>query len=95
MSEIARLTGVPIDTIFLMKIGKRYQELANEVNFKPIKPITRFNFSPYENKVKKMVLAEYTNKEIRTALPLPISEFKYNYYIRKIRELVKKGSTTS
>lgn len=86
MSKISRQTGVPVDTIFLIKVGRRYQDIAKELNFTPIQPQPRFDFSPYHNAVKQMVLDGYSNKDIRTTIKIPINDMTYNYYIRKIRK---------
>lgn len=90
MSKISRNTGVPIDTVFLIKIGKRYRDLSEKLGFVPVQPNHRFDFREYHNDVKRLLKQGLSNKEIRELLPLPISPFIYNYNIRKIRKTITK-----
>lgn len=90
MSKISRKTGIPIDTVFLIKSGRRYNELSSSLGFTPIEPKHRFDFNDYVMDVKRLVKLGLSNKEIREKIPIPISPFIYNYNIRKIRKSLIK-----
>ena len=86
ISDISRKTGVGLDTIFLIKTGKRYQDLSEEFGFTPIIPNKQFDFKPYEKEITKLIKMGYTSKEIRTRIPLEANDDRYNYFIRKIKK---------
>ena len=86
MSDISRKTGVGLDTIFLIKTGRRYQDLAKEFGYKSQKPNKQFDFSTVEKDVIKLIKKGYTSKEIRTSIPLDVNESRYNHFIRKLRK---------
>ena len=86
ISDISRKTGVGLDTIFLIKSGKRYQDLSKEFGFKPIKPNKQFDFRPYEKEITRLIRMGCSSKEIRTRVPLEANESRYNHFIRKIKK---------
>lgn len=88
MSKISRDTGVPVDTVFLIKSGKRYKDLSISLGFVPVPPIPRFDFTPYHDEIAKFVKMGYSNKKIRENVPIPVNDMVYNYYIRKVRRML-------
>lgn len=93
IKEISDSTGVGIDTVRKIWIGKQYIELSRELGLTIHHPVKNFNFEPFREYVYKLILEGKSNKEIRTLLPLDLSESKYNHQIRRTK-LLCEGSTT-
>ena len=89
MSKIARETGIPIDTVFLIKTGRRYKDLSISLGFTPIPSAKRFDFSNYHDKILDLVSKGYASCDIRRMVPLDVDIMVYNYYIRKLRRELK------
>jgi len=86
MSKIARNTGIPVDTVFLIKTGRRYADISKDMGYEPIPAQPRYDFSPYHDDIERMVRAGCTSKEIRDTIHIPINAMMYNHYIRKVRK---------
>ena len=77
------MTNVHADTIYLIKHGLRYRDLADQLGFSIVKQKKTFNFKPYKKKIKTLVLQGYSNKDIRNKNPLNVKDAVYNHFIRK------------
>jgi len=91
--EVADATGVGVSTVCYIRNGKSYVRLADELGFEP-ETKHNFDFSPYEEKIREMINRDFTNKEIRTTLPLNVNNSCYDHFIRKIKKSQLKCSTT-
>lgn len=90
IKTISQITNVGIDTIRLIKSGKRYGKLAKEFNYIPQEPHHQIDISPYENDIRALIKLKKSNKEIRRLIPiLNLSEAQYNYHIRRIKKSTK------
>lgn len=88
ISYIANKTNVGKDTIYLIKEGKRYNDISAKFGFSP-KNHKQTDFSKYEKDIISLIKMGLSNKEIRNRIPIETNSSNYNYYIRKKKKELK------
>ena len=83
--QISDKTGVGISTVCYIRNGKSYVDMANDMGFIP-ETKHNFDYEPYVQDVEKLISQGLTSKEIRTQLPLNITDGQYNHFIRKLKK---------
>ena len=88
IKQSCKISGIGLDTGYLIIHGKRYKKILVENNLKPFPTQIRIDFEKYRNEIISLIKQGKSNKEIRTQIPIQgAKDSNYNYYIRKLRKI--------